>query len=179
MNHLRTLTVATLLMFFAAVAWSQDQPREEPKPQQQEETKPSKEEKEMKPPNGEKRDADRPQQEVRPSKEEHGEQGKKNEAAQNEQHARPAGKSARIPDEKFKASFGRQHSFTVTRVTQERTIVAGQTQFVYGGYSFVIMDAWPTGWLVSDDCFIDYVDGEYFLFDLLHPGVRIALFVVE
>jgi len=25
---------------------------------------------------------------------------------------------------------------------------------------------------------VDYIDGEYFLFDLLHPGVRIALFVV-
>jgi hypothetical protein len=26
---------------------------------------------------------------------------------------------------------------------------------------------------------VDYDDGEYFLFDLRHPGVRIALMVVE
>ena len=28
------------------------------------------------------------------------------------------------------------------------------------------------------NCYIDYIDGEYFLFDLLHPGIRIAVFVV-
>jgi hypothetical protein len=57
-------------------------------------------------------------------------------------------------------------------------IVRGQLQFQYGGYTFELVDAWPGDWAYTDDCYIDYVDGEYFLFDLLHPGVRIALFVV-
>ena len=37
----------------------------------------------------------------------------------------------------------------------------------------------PAEWTYDDDCYVDYVDGEYFLFDLRHPGVRIALMVVE
>jgi hypothetical protein len=40
------------------------------------------------------------------------------------------------------------------------------------------VDPWPVGWGYGDDCYIDYIDGEYFLFDLLHPGVRIAIIVV-
>lgn len=46
--------------------------------------------------------------------------------------------------------------------------------------------AWPGGshtpaskCLHADDCYVDYIDGEYFLFDLLHPGVRIALIVLN
>jgi hypothetical protein len=42
----------------------------------------------------------------------------------------------------------------------------------------VFVDAWPAGWGYTDDCYIDYVDGEYFLFDVLHPGVRNAVTVV-
>ena len=58
-------------------------------------------------------------------------------------------------------------------------IIEGAPRFQYSGYWFEIVDPWPAEWLYTDDCYIDYVDGEYFLFDLLHPGVRIALFVVE
>jgi len=85
-----------------------------------------------------------------------------------------AGRGARIPDEKFRASFGRQHTFVVNRPT----VVGGQPHFQYGGYSFAIVDAWPVGWAYTDQCYIDYIDGEYFLFDLLHPGVQIALVVL-
>jgi hypothetical protein len=41
------------------------------------------------------------------------------------------------------------------------------------------LDPWPEGWLFTDDCFIDFVDDGYFLFDVSHPGVRVALLVVE
>ncbi len=78
-----------------------------------------------------------------------------------------------IPDDKFRAHFGRGHTFTARTV-----IVQGQPQFQYGGYSFQLVDAWPVGWAYTDECYIDYIDGEYFLFDLLHPGVRVAVFVV-
>jgi hypothetical protein len=84
------------------------------------------------------------------------------------------GQSARIPDKDFKAHFGKQHTFVVNRPT----VVEGQPRFQYGGYWFVISDPWPTGWAYTDSCYIDYIDGEYFLFDLLHPGVQIALVVV-
>ena len=53
-----------------------------------------------------------------------------------------------------------------------------QPVVVYGGYSFQLVDAWPSDWSYDDDCYIDDVDGEYFLFDAFHPGVRIAVFVI-
>lgn len=89
------------------------------------------------------------------------------------QGGRPAGKGGHIPDDKFRAQFGNGHHFRAQGV-----IVAGQPQFQYGGYSFQLVDAWPADWAYTDDCYIDYIDGEYFLFDLMHPGVRIALIVI-
>jgi hypothetical protein len=103
-----------------------------------------------------------------PSKAEPGQSGEQNGKA-----GRPAGKSAHIPDDKFKGNFGRTHSFTITH----STMVNNQAAFQYGGYTFILLNPWPSEWAYTDDCYIDYVDGEYFLFDLLHPGVRVALFV--
>lgn len=91
----------------------------------------------------------------------------------NGQSAKMQGKGGHIPDDKFRANFGRNHTFVVNRPV----IVNNQPTFQYGGYSFIIADPWPVGWAYTDDCYIDYVDGEYFLFDLLHPGVRIEVFV--
>jgi len=45
-------------------------------------------------------------------------------------------------------------------------------------YTFIFLDPWPAEWLLTDDCYIDYIDGEYFLLDAFHPGIRLALFVV-
>ncbi|MGA9978648.1 MAG: hypothetical protein WBQ08_08440 [Candidatus Sulfotelmatobacter sp.] len=83
-------------------------------------------------------------------------------------------KPARIPDDRFRASYGRQHVFHVNQVT----VVNSAPRFAYGGYTFVLVEPWPAGWYYTDNCYIDYVDGEYFLFDLLHPGARIAITVV-
>ena len=99
-------------------------------------------------------------------------------ASAQHEHARPAGKSARIPDPQFKAHFGRPHAFAVKRVIRTTTIVPNQTRFVYSGYTFIFVDPWPTEWLLTDNCYIDYVEGEYFLFDVFHPGIRVAVFVV-
>jgi hypothetical protein len=79
-----------------------------------------------------------------------------------------------IPDDKFRAHFGRQHTLVINRPT----IVEGQPRFQYSGYWFTIANPWPVGWAYTDECYIDYIDGEYFLFDLLHPGVRVAIVVV-
>lgn len=95
------------------------------------------------------------------------------QAEQGKQRAANQG-AGRIPDDKFRANFGRQHTFVVNHVTT----VGGQPHFQYGGYSFTIIEAWPAGWAYTDQCYIDYIDGQYFLFDLLHPGVQVALVVV-
>jgi hypothetical protein len=80
-----------------------------------------------------------------------------------------------IPDDKFRAHFGRQHTFHVQRT---QIINNPQPVIVYGGYSFELIEPWPAEWAFDDDCYIDYVDDEYFLFDVFHPGIRIAVFVV-
>jgi len=167
------------------------QTQEDAKPSRQDEAKPPRQE-DAKPPKAEKQESPKASQESQPAHaekgqeresqpahEEKGQERQQRAAQENQQgRARPAGKSARIPDPKFRASFGRPHSFRVNQVIQQTTVVPGQTQFIYSGYTFVILDPWPAEWLYTDDCYIDYVDDDYYLFDAFHPGIRIALFVV-
>ncbi|MGB0012311.1 MAG: hypothetical protein WBQ03_11945 [Candidatus Sulfotelmatobacter sp.] len=80
----------------------------------------------------------------------------------------------RISDEHFHAQFGREHYFAVGRVT----LVAGHPHFAYGGYRFEIGQPWPARWAYTDHCYIDFVEGRYFLFNARYPGVRVAVAVV-
>jgi hypothetical protein len=80
----------------------------------------------------------------------------------------------RISDAHFHEHFGREHFFAVQHVT----IVADHPRFLYGGYRFEIGQPWPARWAYADSCYIDFVDGRYFLFNVRHPGVRIAVNVV-
>jgi hypothetical protein len=117
--------------------------------------------------------------EARPPKTEKEQQKKQKEKSKQEQkqQKQPSGKSARIPDNQLKAHFGRPHTFAAKQVITTTTIVPNQTQFVYVGYTFIFVDPWPTDWLLTDDCYIDYVDDEYFLLDVFHPGIRVALII--
>lgn len=99
-------------------------------------------------------------------------QEEKHEARQEERHEHQ--EHRRIADEHFREHFGREHHFAVRHVT----VVEGRPRFEYGGYRFEIVQSWPAGWAYSDDCYIDFVDGEYYLFNLRHPGVRIAVTVL-
>ena len=138
--------------------------QDETKPSRQEEARPPKQQNERNP----QTENARPERDqAKPGREEHGQ-------AQQNSHARPAGKSAHIPDEKFRASFGRPHTFVISRPV----VVEGQPRFQYSGYWFEIVDPWPAEWAYTDDVYVDYIDGDYFLFDLLHPGVRVAVFVI-
>jgi hypothetical protein len=186
MNLIRTTCTvicgAILGSLLAVTASAQPlQQEEEPKPRREvtppPETRPetapdsSAKQENAKPEKPEKQNDKESQKEAKPSSE-----SSRSEASsgQNDRgHARPAGKSAHIPDDKFRASFGREHKFKVSKPV----IVDNRPQFQYSGYTFVIVDPWPVGWAYTDDCYIDFIDGEYFLFDLLHPGVQVALFV--
>ncbi|MGA8762105.1 MAG: hypothetical protein WB562_04365 [Candidatus Sulfotelmatobacter sp.] len=175
MHAFRFLNVAILSVLVAtsAALYAQDEKQQEEKPARQEEPKPQPKHDEARPARqDEAKPAKTEKQEAKPGKMESRDQVKTEQRDHPEQ-ARPAGKSARIPDDKFRAHFGHSHTFKARTV-----IVEGQPRFQYGGYSFTLVDAWPVGWAYTDDCYIDYVDGEYFLFDLLHPGVRVAVFVV-
>lgn len=149
-------------------------PSQEPEvsPPRQEEQEPPKRP-EATPPKPEKQEVPQPSEEQNKSAHE------KHGTSVQRGNARPAGKSAHIPDPEFKAHFGKQHTFVLNRVLPTTTIVPNQTQFVYMGYTFIFLEPWPADWLFTDDCYIDYVEDEYFLFDQFHPGVGVALFVVE
>jgi type IV secretory pathway VirB10-like protein len=97
---------------------------------------------------------------------------------QKDEYGQPGASGRRVSDKDLKAHFGQEHKFSVRHVVTTTTIVPNQTQFVYTGYTFVFADPWPAGWALEDDCYIDYDDGEYFMIDLDHPGVRIALTIV-
>jgi hypothetical protein len=80
----------------------------------------------------------------------------------------------RIQDDHFRAHFGREHHFAIRHVT----MVEGRPHFAYGGYNFEIAQPWPAGWAYTDNTYIDFVDGGYYLFNLRHPGVRVAVTVL-
>ena len=171
-----------LLLSVGNTARAQDE-----RPPQQEEPKQD----EAKPP---KQQAPEKTQDAKPARnEKQNEEMKNNEMKQNDQmksgkeenrpqdnkggdHATRAGaaQGQRIPDDKFRSHFGRQHTFKV----QKTVIVEGQPRFQYGGYWFALSNPWPGDWAYTDDCYIDYIDGEYVLIDLLHPGTQIAVIVV-
>ncbi len=107
-------------------------------------------------------------------KEQHDQRPEQRMEGGNQQH-RAHGQGKHIPDDKFRSSFGRQHTFHVQRT---QIINNPQPVIVYSGYSFQLVDPWPAEWAYDDDVYVDYVDGDYYMFDALHPGIRIAVFVV-
>jgi hypothetical protein len=82
--------------------------------------------------------------------------------------------SVRIPEEHFRASFGEGHRFVIS----QPVMVGGYSRFQYSGFWFGFVEPWPEGWYYSDDVYVDYVDGDYFLFNPFYPGVRVAIVFV-
>jgi len=157
-------TASLLLLFGIAAPVHAQEPREQQDPsKEQPKEQPKKEE----PPKNPKDQPDKPKEQPRPENRE--------AAPPRDEHARPEqAQRGRIPDDKFRAHFGREHTFHVGHPQ----FVGGQPHFQYGGYSFVIAQAWPAGWGYNDDVYIVDVDGVYYLVDIAHPGVQLALTVV-
>ena len=82
--------------------------------------------------------------------------------------------SGRISDARFRSNFGRGHEFHVG----VPVLVGGYSRFHYGGYWFGFVEPWPVGWYYTDDVYIDYVDGGYYMYNPYDPGVRFGLTVV-
>jgi len=94
----------------------------------------------------------------------------------NAQQAKPAPQAktaaGRIPDDRYKANFGREHTFRVTQGDY------GNRRFQYGGYWFGFVGAWPSNWLYTQDVFVVDINGVYYLCNPMYPGVNIALSVI-
>jgi hypothetical protein len=87
----------------------------------------------------------------------------------NAQHGNSAG-TRKIPDDRYHASFGREHHFRVAR--------RGGQRFEYGGYAFEFVEAWPSDWSDDDECYIVLDGDDYYLVDVVHPEVRIQVIIV-
>jgi hypothetical protein len=77
----------------------------------------------------------------------------------------------RIPDDRYRANFGHDHSFHMMRPQ----LIGGYNRFQYGGFSFGFNVGWPSGWDYNDDFYVEYVDGFYYMYNLRHPGIHITL----
>jgi hypothetical protein len=82
---------------------------------------------------------------------------------------RGAGGHGRITDDHYRASFGNEHHFRVNRGDYDNR------RFEYGGYSFGFIDPWPSDWYYTDDVYVVYDDGGYYMYDAVHPGIRISV----
>ena len=80
----------------------------------------------------------------------------------------------RIPDERFRSNFGRGHNFRMGNPV----LVSGYSRFQYGGFWFGFVQPWPAGWYYTDDVYIDYVDGDYYMYNPYYPGARFSISVV-
>jgi hypothetical protein len=94
----------------------------------------------------------------------------KNAQEQHAQNAKPA-QHGRIPDDRFKANFGREHSFRVSEGDYRNH------RFQYGGYWFGFESAWPSNWLYTQSVYVVEIDGVYYQCNASYPGVNLTLSV--
>ena len=83
----------------------------------------------------------------------------------------------RIPDDRFRGSFGPGHGFRISGFNL--FIFGGYPRFQYGGYWISLIDPWPEywsdNWYDNDDVYIDYSDDGYYMYNRRYPRDRIAI----
>jgi hypothetical protein len=139
----------------------EDKPKQQAEPPKTPNDQPRSTEREAKPPE---------EKQARPEKQEAPAPARQ---AQQNEHKQTAQQHGRIPDDKYKANFGKEHRFHIGHPT----VVEGRPRFEYGGYSFFISEAWPTGWSYDDYVYIVEINGVYYLVDDAHSGVQLALVI--
>jgi hypothetical protein len=154
---------------------AQEEKQAKPAAQQKPQTKPAaQQEKQVKPAAQQKPQTKQAKQE--PGKTTGQQPAQRSAAEEQRQRAVPALRlsargSGRIPDDRFHANFGEGHRFVIN----QPVIVGGYSRFQYGGYWFGFVDPWPVGWYYTDQVYVDYIDGGYYLFNPFYPGVRVAI----
>ena len=83
----------------------------------------------------------------------------------------------RIPDDRFRLYFGRQHYFRMYGLPM--VFVGGYPRFQYDGYWVTFVDPWPemwpATWYQTDDVYLDYMNDGYYLYNRARPGPGIAV----
>jgi hypothetical protein len=140
-----------------------DKKVQQDKPAQQEEKHAQTEQKKAQQEKPAQQDEKHAQQEQKPQQEK--------PAAQHEQTQRAEGNHGRIPDDRYKANFGREHTFRVNQGD------FNNHRFQYGGYWFGFAAPWPNNWLYTQDVFVVDIGGVYYLCNPVYPGVNVELIV--
>jgi primosomal protein N' len=170
--------------------------QQESKPPKQEQAKPEKQQQQAKAPKQEQQAApEKQQQQAKQQQPQKNNSAKQQPAHQQQasyshapqrtqqaiatQRAQPALRlsvrgSGRIPDDRFRANFGSGHNFHMGNPV----LVGGYSRFQYGGFWFGFVQPWPSGWYYTDDVYIDYVDGSYYMYNPYYPGTRFSISVV-
>ncbi|HXM63038.1 MAG TPA: hypothetical protein VN950_19405 [Terriglobales bacterium] len=169
---------ALLSLILAAPVYAQEQhDQEEQKDQKEQTAKPAQDEKKAETEKSAKQDEKSAQQEKSARSEEksgqpeNSKQEEKNAQEQHAQSAKNAGGNGggRIPADRYKANFGREHTFRVTQGD------FNNHRFQYGGYWFGFAAPWPSNWLYTQDVFVVDIGGVYYLCNPTYPGVNVAL----
>jgi hypothetical protein len=157
-----TGAIGTAILSLTLGASALAYPQQEQHDQQEEKDKPAQEKEKKaqpdKPVKQEEKSAQQPEKMAKPQE---------NNGRQPAQHA----KAGRIPDERFKASFGRDHRFRVSQADYQGR------RFQYGGYWFGFVDPWPSNWLYTQDVYVVDIGGVYYLCNASYPGVNLAISV--
>jgi hypothetical protein len=77
----------------------------------------------------------------------------------------------RIPEDRYRADFGRAHTFHVRYEKDHR--------FQFGGFWFQYTAAWPSGWGYDDNFYIVEIDGVDYLCDARFPDQRIVVVIAS
>ncbi len=168
-------TVLSLTLGATALAYPQqeqhDQQQEDKdKPAHQDEKKAQPE----KPAKQEDKAAPRHEENVKPEEKATHQQPERTQQAKpqpQEQHASGGDHGGRIPGDRYKAHFGREHTFRVSQGDY------GNRRFQYCGYWFGFAGVWPSNWLYTQDVYVVDIDGMYYLCNPNYPGVNVELIV--
>jgi len=160
--------VLSLTLGVAAPAYAQQEQHDQPEEQK---AKPAQDEKKTQPEKPAKQEEKSAQQEknVKPEEKNAKQEQQRAPEAKPAQQAQHAGN--RIPDDRYKANFGREHSFHVSQGDYRNH------RFQYGGYWFGFVDPWPTNWLYTQDVYVIDIGGVYYLCNPMYPGVNVAISV--
>jgi hypothetical protein len=163
-----TTATLSLLLGIAAPLYAQEQ-HEEQKDQQEQKDTAKPEAKRAQPENKAEEAKPAAKPEEKTAQENKNNKPEEKTTQQHEQQAKAGAQHGRIPDDKFKANFGQQHTFRVSEGDYRNH------RFQYGGYSFGFVGAWPSNWLYTQPVYVVDIGGVYYLCNPVYPGVNIAL----
>jgi hypothetical protein len=169
--------VLSLTLGAAAPVYAQQEEHQQDEHAQQEDKKvqqdkPARQEEKRGQPEEKKAQQEKPaQQEEKHAQQEQKPQQEKPAAQHEQQTQRADSNHGRIPDDRYKANFGREHTFRVNQGD------FNNHRFQYGGYWFGFAAPWPNNWLYTQDVFVVDIGGVYYLCNPMYPGVNVALIV--